>query len=113
MISHHCSVCGEQVDEFCDAHPTATVDSILVSAENAAMIAYWYAKPSLGCACGCGRLTRRRIQMLEYEHRGTAETLGSARGMGVWVYVILGHESSVPDMLSPAEMRAAGLDGTL
>ncbi len=44
MISHHCSVCGEQVDEFCDAHPTATVDSILVSAENAAMIAYWYAK---------------------------------------------------------------------
>ncbi len=103
MISRHCSVCGKPVDEC-----RAALDSIPVSAEKARSPA-----PSLGCACGCGRLTRRRIQMLEYEHRGTAETLGSARGMGVWVYVILGHESSVPDMLSPAEMRAVGLDGTL
>lgn len=27
MISHHCSVCGEEVTEFCAAHPSASVDS--------------------------------------------------------------------------------------
>lgn len=27
-VSHHCSVCGNQVDEFCAEHPSATVESI-------------------------------------------------------------------------------------
>lgn len=28
--SHHCSVCGEEVEEFCADHPKALVDSIQV-----------------------------------------------------------------------------------
>ena len=28
-INHACSVCGEPVEEYCEAHPEATVDSVL------------------------------------------------------------------------------------
>ena len=35
-VSHHCSVCGEQVDEFCADHPSATVESIVSSYGSAA-----------------------------------------------------------------------------
>ena len=28
MITHHCSECGEEVEEFCAAHPRARVDSV-------------------------------------------------------------------------------------
>jgi len=28
MITHHCSVCGNEIEEFCAEHPNAQVDSV-------------------------------------------------------------------------------------
>lgn len=30
-ITHHCSLCGDQVEEFCAAHPAAQIDSVIDS----------------------------------------------------------------------------------
>ena len=34
MITHHCSECGNEVEEYCPDHPSATVESIYTGPSN-------------------------------------------------------------------------------